>query len=85
MTFVFLLVHQTPVSPPEVPPEPETPNPFNQLTDKELEEYRKEVERKRDGGTNGMLHSHFIKCFFGRYMTLYYVFNDLMHRHMLQK
>uniref|UniRef100_A0A4W5RIZ6 Adducin 2 (beta) n=1 Tax=Hucho hucho TaxID=62062 RepID=A0A4W5RIZ6_9TELE len=26
--------------------EPETPNPFNQLTDKELEEYRKEVQRK---------------------------------------
>uniref|UniRef100_A0A8C8MF79 Class II aldolase/adducin N-terminal domain-containing protein n=1 Tax=Oncorhynchus tshawytscha TaxID=74940 RepID=A0A8C8MF79_ONCTS len=26
--------------------EAETPNPFNQLTDKELEEYRKEVQRK---------------------------------------
>ncbi|KAM4579386.1 beta-adducin isoform 2-T2 [Fundulus diaphanus] len=43
----------TPVSPPKVPPEPEPPNPFNQLTDKELEEYRKEVERKQDGGTDG--------------------------------
>uniref|UniRef100_A0A3B3UBA2 Adducin 2 (beta) n=1 Tax=Poecilia latipinna TaxID=48699 RepID=A0A3B3UBA2_9TELE len=43
----------TPVSPPKVPPEPEPPNPFNELTDKELEEYRKEVERKRDGGTDG--------------------------------
>uniref|UniRef100_A0A096M5P7 Adducin 2 (beta) n=1 Tax=Poecilia formosa TaxID=48698 RepID=A0A096M5P7_POEFO len=42
----------TPVSPPKVPPEPEPPNPFNELTDKELEEYRKEVERKRDGGTD---------------------------------
>ncbi|XP_014858504.1 PREDICTED: beta-adducin isoform X2 [Poecilia mexicana] len=44
----------TPVSPPKVPPEPEPPNPFNELTDKELEEYRKEVERKRDGGTDAM-------------------------------
>uniref|UniRef100_A0A3B5M610 Adducin 2 (beta) n=1 Tax=Xiphophorus couchianus TaxID=32473 RepID=A0A3B5M610_9TELE len=43
----------TPVSPPKVPPEPEPPNPFNELTDKELDEYRKEVERKRDGGTDG--------------------------------
>ncbi|MEQ2160225.1 hypothetical protein GOODEAATRI_031457, partial [Goodea atripinnis] len=43
----------TPVSPPKVPPEPEPPNPFNELTDKELEEYRKEVERKQDGGTDG--------------------------------
>ncbi|XP_041855609.1 beta-adducin isoform X4 [Melanotaenia boesemani] len=42
----------TPVSPPKVPPEPEPPNPFNQLTDQELEEYRKEVQRKQDGGTN---------------------------------
>ncbi|XP_023814489.1 beta-adducin isoform X2 [Oryzias latipes] len=42
-----------PVTPPKDPPEPEPPNPFNQLTDQELEEYRKEVERKRDGGTNG--------------------------------
>lgn len=25
------------------------PNPFNKLTDRELEEYRKEVERKQKG------------------------------------
>ncbi|KAM7391500.1 hypothetical protein PAMP_022185 [Pampus punctatissimus] len=43
----------SPVSPPEVPPEPEPPNPFNQLTDQELDEYRKEVQRKQDGGTDG--------------------------------
>ncbi|XP_032371071.1 beta-adducin isoform X7 [Etheostoma spectabile] len=43
----------SPVSPPEVPPGPEPPNPFNQLTDQELDEYRKEVQRKQDGGTNG--------------------------------
>ncbi|XP_071338157.1 beta-adducin isoform X6 [Trachinotus anak] len=43
----------SPVSPPKVPPEPEPPNPFNQLTDQELEEYRKEVQRKQDGGTDG--------------------------------
>ncbi|XP_037537124.1 beta-adducin isoform X2 [Nematolebias whitei] len=43
----------TPESPPKVPPEPEPPNPFNQLTDQELEEYRKEVQRKQDEGTNG--------------------------------
>ncbi|XP_068167456.1 beta-adducin isoform X2 [Antennarius striatus] len=42
----------SPVSPPMDPPEPEPPNPFNQLTDQELEEYRKEVQRKQDGGTN---------------------------------
>ncbi|XP_029960509.1 beta-adducin isoform X2 [Salarias fasciatus] len=42
----------SPVSPPKLPPEPEPPNPFNQLTDQELEEYRKEVQRKQDGGTN---------------------------------
>nr|XP_015827422.2 beta-adducin isoform X5 [Nothobranchius furzeri] len=42
----------TPVSPPKDPPEPEPPNPFNQLTDQELEEYRKEVQKKQDGGTN---------------------------------
>uniref|UniRef100_A0AAX7TNW5 Class II aldolase/adducin N-terminal domain-containing protein n=1 Tax=Astatotilapia calliptera TaxID=8154 RepID=A0AAX7TNW5_ASTCA len=43
-------------SPPVVfPPEPEPPNPFNELTDQELEEYRKEVQRKQDGGTNGTL------------------------------
>uniref|UniRef100_A0A669ENX9 Adducin 2 (beta) n=1 Tax=Oreochromis niloticus TaxID=8128 RepID=A0A669ENX9_ORENI len=45
----------SPVSPPKVPPEPEPPNPFNELTDQELEEYRKEVQRKQDGGTNGTL------------------------------
>uniref|UniRef100_A0A8C6Q2F0 Adducin 2 n=1 Tax=Nothobranchius furzeri TaxID=105023 RepID=A0A8C6Q2F0_NOTFU len=33
------------------------PNPFNQLTDQELEEYRKEVQKKQDGGTNGTLFS----------------------------
>ncbi|XP_023138647.1 beta-adducin isoform X1 [Amphiprion ocellaris] len=43
----------SPVSPPKVPPEPEPPNPFNQLTDQELEEYRKEVQRKQDGGADG--------------------------------
>ncbi|XP_056275192.1 beta-adducin isoform X2 [Pseudoliparis swirei] len=37
---------------PVSPPEPEPPNPFNQLTDQELEEYRKEVQKKQDGGTN---------------------------------
>uniref|UniRef100_A0A7N8WYL6 Adducin 2 (beta) n=1 Tax=Mastacembelus armatus TaxID=205130 RepID=A0A7N8WYL6_9TELE len=44
-------------SPPvdSLPPEP--PNPFNQLTDQELEEYRKEVQRKQDGGTNGTFNS----------------------------
>ncbi|XP_066449122.1 beta-adducin isoform X2 [Eleutherodactylus coqui] len=30
-----------------IPPEPEPPNPFSQLTDQELEEYKKEVERKK--------------------------------------
>ncbi|XP_016318459.1 beta-adducin-like isoform X3 [Sinocyclocheilus anshuiensis] len=34
---------------PPAAPEPETPNPFNKLTDQELEEYRKEVQRKQDG------------------------------------
>nr|XP_015827428.2 beta-adducin isoform X9 [Nothobranchius furzeri] len=47
----------TPVSPPKDPPEPEPPNPFNQLTDQELEEYRKEVQKKQDGGTNAKLWS----------------------------
>uniref|UniRef100_A0A672PMX1 Gamma-adducin-like n=1 Tax=Sinocyclocheilus grahami TaxID=75366 RepID=A0A672PMX1_SINGR len=36
------------VGPPSAP-EPETPNPFNKLTDRELEEYREEVQRKQDG------------------------------------
>ncbi|KAG9333059.1 hypothetical protein JZ751_013844 [Albula glossodonta] len=31
-------------------PEPEPPNPFNQLTDQELEEYRQEVQRKQQLG-----------------------------------
>ncbi|XP_060927565.1 beta-adducin [Limanda limanda] len=43
----------SPVSPIKVPPEPEPPNPFNQLTDQVLDEYRKEVQRKQDGGTDG--------------------------------
>lgn len=42
----------SPVSEPQLPPEPEPPNPFNDLTDKVLDEYRKEVERKQDGGIN---------------------------------
>ncbi|XP_063167582.1 beta-adducin [Candoia aspera] len=33
----------------EAAPEPEPPNPFSQLTDQELEEYKKEVERKKLG------------------------------------
>ncbi|XP_067388468.1 beta-adducin isoform X3 [Emydura macquarii macquarii] len=33
----------------EIPTEPEPPNPFSQLTDQELEEYKKEVERKKLG------------------------------------
>ncbi|XP_030647213.1 beta-adducin isoform X2 [Chanos chanos] len=39
----------------EVPktPEPEPPNPFNELTDQELEEYRKEVQRKQQGLEEG--------------------------------
>ncbi|XP_074837724.1 beta-adducin isoform X1 [Carettochelys insculpta] len=39
----------TEVSQEELPPEPEPPNPFSQLTDQELEEYKKEVERKKLG------------------------------------
>nr|XP_061804380.1 beta-adducin-like isoform X5 [Nerophis lumbriciformis] len=42
----------SPVSPPQLPPEPEMPNPFNQLTDKELEDYRMEVQKKQDIGPN---------------------------------
>ncbi|XP_048877214.1 beta-adducin-like isoform X2 [Brienomyrus brachyistius] len=34
-------------------PEPEPPNPFSQLTDEELEEYRLEVQRKQRFGLNG--------------------------------
>ncbi|OXB73847.1 UNVERIFIED_CONTAM: hypothetical protein H355_005676 [Colinus virginianus] len=33
----------------EAPTEPEPPNPFSQLTDQELEEYKREVERKKLG------------------------------------
>uniref|UniRef100_A0A8D0GNI0 Adducin 2 n=1 Tax=Sphenodon punctatus TaxID=8508 RepID=A0A8D0GNI0_SPHPU len=33
----------------EIPAEPEPPNPFSQLTDRELEEYKQEVERKNLG------------------------------------
>ncbi|XP_069473751.1 beta-adducin isoform X2 [Ambystoma mexicanum] len=33
----------------EIPKEPEPPNPFSQLTDQELDEYKKEVERKKIG------------------------------------
>ncbi|KAI6058903.1 Beta-adducin [Aix galericulata] len=33
----------------EPPAEPEPPNPFSQLTDQELEEYKQEVERKKLG------------------------------------
>ncbi|KAM6369607.1 LOW QUALITY PROTEIN: beta-adducin [Pluvialis apricaria] len=33
----------------EAPAEPEPPNPFSQLTDQELEEYKQEVERKKLG------------------------------------
>lgn len=33
----------------EAPAEPEPPNPFSQLTDQELEEYKREVERKKLG------------------------------------
>lgn len=42
----------SPVSPPDLPPEPEPPNPFNELTDQELEEYRREVQKKQHTGTN---------------------------------
>uniref|UniRef100_A0AAQ6AKE5 Class II aldolase/adducin N-terminal domain-containing protein n=1 Tax=Amphiprion ocellaris TaxID=80972 RepID=A0AAQ6AKE5_AMPOC len=45
------------------PPEPEPPNPFNQLTDQELEEYRKEVQRKQDGGADGTFHSALFPLF----------------------
>lgn len=54
--FVSLLGCQSPVSQPQLPPEPEPPNPFNELTDQELEEYKKEVQRKQDGGTDGRIH-----------------------------
>uniref|UniRef100_A0AAY4BDI4 Class II aldolase/adducin N-terminal domain-containing protein n=1 Tax=Denticeps clupeoides TaxID=299321 RepID=A0AAY4BDI4_9TELE len=41
-------------SPPPSTPEPEPPNPFNELTDKALDEYRKEVQRKQLGLVDGM-------------------------------
>ncbi|XP_077097710.1 beta-adducin isoform X1 [Siphateles boraxobius] len=41
------------VEPPAIP-EPDTPNPFNELTDQELEEYRKEVQRKQHGQQDGV-------------------------------
>ncbi|KAL2092191.1 hypothetical protein ACEWY4_011989 [Coilia grayii] len=48
-----VITDNTPPSPEPVPvpstPEPEPPNPFNELTDQELEEYRKEVQRKQQG------------------------------------
>ncbi|XP_031426278.1 beta-adducin isoform X2 [Clupea harengus] len=37
------------LSPMPSTPEPEPPNPFNELTDQELDEYRKEVQRKQKG------------------------------------
>ncbi|XP_066570362.1 beta-adducin isoform X2 [Amia ocellicauda] len=40
---------QGPQEPPP-PPEPEPPNPFSQLTDQELEEYKREVQRKQEHG-----------------------------------
>lgn len=45
---------QSPEVAPPSTPEPEPPNPFNELTDQALEEYRIEVERKQlavDGKT----------------------------------
>uniref|UniRef100_H3DH93 Adducin 2 (beta) n=1 Tax=Tetraodon nigroviridis TaxID=99883 RepID=H3DH93_TETNG len=52
----------SPVSPPEVPAEPEPPNPFNQLTDQELDEYRKEVQRKQDGGSTVFMYFFHYFC-----------------------
>ncbi|XP_062873785.1 beta-adducin isoform X2 [Trichomycterus rosablanca] len=40
------------VQPPSTP-EPEPPNPFNELTDEKLEEYRKEVQKKQLGQDDG--------------------------------
>lgn len=50
----MIVVLQSPetVDPPAIP-EPETPNPFNELTDQELEEYREEVQRKQHGQQDG--------------------------------
>ncbi|XP_057182898.1 beta-adducin isoform X3 [Triplophysa rosa] len=50
-----VITDNSPPSPEQVEPkpqattEPEPPNPFNELTDQELEEYRKEVQRKQHG------------------------------------
>ncbi|XP_031426280.1 beta-adducin isoform X4 [Clupea harengus] len=41
------------LSPMPSTPEPEPPNPFNELTDQELDEYRKEVQRKQKGDGDG--------------------------------
>lgn len=51
---------QSPVSPLSLPSEPEPPNPFSDLTDQALEEYKKEVQRKQDGGTDGTGRVHFV-------------------------
>ncbi|XP_026066334.1 beta-adducin-like [Carassius auratus] len=48
-----VITDNSPPAPESVDPpsaaEHETPNPFNELTDLELDEYRKEVQRKQDG------------------------------------
>ncbi|XP_016316219.1 beta-adducin isoform X1 [Sinocyclocheilus anshuiensis] len=53
-----VITENSPPSPEAVEPpatlEPETPNPFNELTDQELEEYRKEVQRKQHGQQDGV-------------------------------
>uniref|UniRef100_A0AAY4BDG5 Class II aldolase/adducin N-terminal domain-containing protein n=1 Tax=Denticeps clupeoides TaxID=299321 RepID=A0AAY4BDG5_9TELE len=48
-------------------PEPEPPNPFNELTDKALDEYRKEVQRKQLGlvDVSANTVSHFLKFSLG--------------------
>ncbi|XP_065253864.1 beta-adducin isoform X3 [Emys orbicularis] len=47
----------------EIPTEPEPPNPFSQLTDQELEEYKKEVERKKLGLDGNVKHKLFPRSF----------------------
>ncbi|XP_051981868.1 beta-adducin-like isoform X2 [Xyrauchen texanus] len=55
-----VITDNSPPTPEEVEPkppatlEPESPNPFNKLTDQELEEYRKEVQRKQIGQEDGL-------------------------------
>ncbi|XP_059404692.1 beta-adducin isoform X2 [Carassius carassius] len=53
-----VITDNSPPSPEAVEPpatlEPETPNPFNELTDQELEEYREEVQRKQHGRQDGV-------------------------------